>query len=353
MDEAGKIRTVLFVGSKNRGGNDVSLFKAFQHLLGKTNVHLVEQKAALRLGSLRSRLATHILGGPDFFLQRSLSQKVLLEIERVRPDIVFGFKAIYLSNSTLLQIKRSRYRPILAHFHPDNLLNHKTSSRVFEKAKFSYDVHFVPKLNSLNWYTQNGLRSEYLPYAADPEWHFPAKDGFYGGPGLGAPVTFVGHYERERADLIAFLSASGISGIRVWGESWKPWGMNHPQIRVEPRGLYEAEMSAAFYHSTVSLGFLRKANFDEITARTFEIPSAEGCMLHERTDEAVGFFEEDKEAVYFGSPEELVAKTRWLLANPARAKEIAVAGRRRVLSHRYNYDERAAQVIARCEQIAL
>ena len=43
-------------------------------------------------------------------------------------------------------------------------------------------------------------------------------------------------------------------------------------------------------------------------------------------------FQEGQEALFFSSPAELVERMHWITANPDRVREIADAGRRRVLS---------------------
>ena len=49
-------------------------------------------------------------------------------------------------------------------------------------------------------------------------------------------------------------------------------------------------------------------NDDLHTSRTFEIPACGGFMLSERSKEHSDFFEENKEAIFFDSAEELFNK---------------------------------------------
>jgi len=88
-----------------------------------------------------------------------------------------------------------------------------------------------------------------------------------------------------------------------------------------------------------------------ITARTFEVPASGGFMLHERTSEAVHYFEDGKECAFFDDADDLVAKIRYYLAHDDERRAIAEAGHRRVLSSSYSYDDRVETVVAKCREL--
>jgi spore maturation protein CgeB len=56
-------------------------------------------------------------------------------------------------------------------------------------------------------------------------------------------------------------------------------------------------------------------------------------------------FKEDEEACFFSSNEELVAKAKWLLANPDIRERIAQAGLRRVWANGHDVNSRARQFL--------
>lgn len=68
-------------------------------------------------------------------------------------------------------------------------------------------------------------------------------------------------------------------------------------------------------------------------------------MLTDRTEEQLAFLEEDKEAAYFSSPEELADKVRFYLARDAIRARIAEAGRRRVISGHNTYRDRLETIL--------
>jgi spore maturation protein CgeB len=83
---------------------------------------------------------------------------------------------------------------------------------------------------------------------------------------------------------------------------------------------------------------------DETTTRTYEIPACGGFMLHERSPELQGLFEEDKEVACFASGRELAEKIEYYLAHPEERKAIAAAGHARCVPA-YSYDHRVAQIL--------
>ncbi|HEX3406963.1 MAG TPA: glycosyltransferase, partial [Caulobacteraceae bacterium] len=115
--------------------------------------------------------------------------------------------------------------------------------------------------------------------------------------------------------------------------------------------VYGDDYARALTGARIGLGFLRKVCPDQHTTRTFEIPACGGMLLADRTDEHRAFFEEGREAEFFGSAAELVDKARFYAANEAARAKIAAAGRARCKSGGYAYIERLRPVIAAIERM--
>jgi len=69
-------------------------------------------------------------------------------------------------------------------------------------------------------------------------------------------------------------------------------------------------------------------------------------MLAERTTDHLRLFEEGREAEYFATPDELLAKVRHYLAHDDERRAIAEAGRERCRSSGYDLDTRARRMLS-------
>lgn len=89
---------------------------------------------------------------------------------------------------------------------------------------------------------------------------------------------------------------------------------------------------------------------DAFTTRSFEIPAAGAMLLAERTVEHQELFDEDREAVFFGSSEELRDKLGYYLRNERARLAIATAGRARTLTE-YHWRHVMRPAIERVEEV--
>ena len=68
-------------------------------------------------------------------------------------------------------------------------------------------------------------------------------------------------------------------------------------------------------------------------------------MLSEYSEDLNSMFEENKEAVYFSTKEELLIKCKHLLDNPSKIKAIGNAGYERLLNDGHNVESRAKEIL--------
>ena len=151
---------------------------------------------------------------------------------------------------------------------------------------------------------------------------------------LGGDVGFIGMWEKERCDSILYLAKNGIKVKVFGGGKWNDY-TNIPNLTICP-AVYSSDYSKALQAFKISLCFFRKMNFYQQTSRTMEIPGCGGFMMAERTNEHKILFEEDKEAVFFSSNDELLDKCRYYLSHDDERVAIAKAGHKRCETSGYS-----------------
>jgi spore maturation protein CgeB len=120
---------------------------------------------------------------------------------------------------------------------------------------------------------------------------------------------------------------------------------------VKLRPLYGREKLAAFATCRIALCFLRKANRDTYTDRSFEIPACRAFMLAERTEEHRELFREGEEIACFEGTEELIAGVRYYLDHDAERQQMAEAGYARLRGDRHTYVDRLGELLELADEI--
>jgi spore maturation protein CgeB len=259
--------------------------------------------------------------------------------------VVWIEKGLTLEASTLRALRERWPQVVLLNYSGDDMFNPRNQSRRWRSCLALYDLHVTTNRYNVPELREAGAR-DVLPVdkAFDPLVHRPMPVSPEVRARVGGEVGFVGWPEAERTASMLHLARRGVP-VRIWG----PWGRLrslHPNLRVEGRPLWSDDYASAVSAFRVNLCFLRKVNRDRHTSRSIQIPACGGFMLAERTEEHQALFDEDREAVYFSSDDELLDKVRWYLAHEDERARIAEAGRRRCWAGGYTYERRLEQVLA-------
>lgn len=265
------------------------------------------------------------------------NRKIIEHVTKNNYDIVWIDKGLTISPKILEYIKQKQPQCKIVSFSPDNMaLRHNQSQQYLEGIPL-YDYHFTTKSFIIDDLKQLGARNVFFVQKAYSEvFHYPRQLEQSDIERLGGDVGFIGAWEKERCESVCYLADNGIK-VRIWGDGkWNDYKNYSPNLTIEGRGLWSDDYSKSLQAFKISLCFLRKINNDQQTARTMEIPACGGFMLAERTDEHRALFEEDKEAVYFSTNEELLEKCRYYLSHNAEREAIAKAGRQRCIESDYS-----------------
>lgn len=183
----------------------------------------------------------------------------------------------------------------------------------------------------------------YLPFAFQPDLHRPEEaDGEEERRRLACDVLFVGGNDPDRAPLIAHLIRTGMN-VALYGGFW---GRSRITRRYNRGHANVGTLRKATDAAKICLCLVRRANRDGHVMRTFEIAAMRGCMLAEDTAEHRQLLGAEGEAtLYFASPDEMVAKARWLLDHPDESRQMAYALHRRITGGRNTYADRLAEML--------
>ena len=290
--------------------------------------------------------------------RRFMLGPALLEINRralecagaFEPEVVLLYAALPLRPTTVRSLA-SRYWVTTYHNDdPFGALGRKAYSRLFRASLHYAHSHHVYRQANAQDYERAGisrvavLRSYYLPWRDRPP-----RLSRSGKARFGHDVVFIGHGEEdERVAYIRALMDARIP-LRIFGPC-KRWRRCLPRdllARLSPiRAVCGPDYGKVLAASKICLSFFSRANRDQYTRRVFEIPAVGGFMMCERTPVMQTLYQEDKEAVYFSSTDELVDKCRFYLDHDQTRQRIARAGQRRCVSSGYDIVSRMRQWLA-------
>ena len=280
------------------------------------------------------------------------NQNLIQLLVKHNVDVLFLNKALTIKPKTLRIIRQRSPKTIIVGYSPDDMMTKCNQRQNFLKGISLYDIYFTTKSFNVSELQELGCpRVVFIGNAYDSKIHRPLAVTAEDRTRFGGSVGFIGDYERERAEAIIYLAKNSVP-VRVWGPNWnRKCKLSHPNVKIEGRPLWGDDYAKAICCFDINLGFLRRINRDLQTGRSVEIPACGGFMLAERTDEHLELFEEDKEAVFFSSNEELLEKTRYYLTHPQQRKAIAERGRQRCLKSGYSNHDRLREMLTVVEQM--
>ena len=282
-----------------------------------------------------------------------LSRKAAETMRVLEPDLLFVFKGNYVSPALLEEATRRGVKSF--NYYPD--VSFFTHGAQLPKALPLYDHVFNAKTFGVKDMSAHGVKSvSFLAPGFDPELHRPMQLTDSDKASFGCDVSFIGTWSPKKENVLAALSeAIPLLRLKVWGNQWEKRVTKSLDGAVTGVGITGDDYTRAICASSICLGLLSEARTgsssgDLITARTFQIPACGTFMLHERNDQVAGYFDEGKDAEFFGSTEELISKVqKYLEANDERER-IAESGLERSVESDYSIDRRMREAVAVMQQ---
>ena len=358
---------LLFIGQTARGQTSGMRARALERLglsVGTVDSSGLWQNVS-RLQRVREQ---HLSSGANI---GRFNETVRHAIRSTAPRILWMEKQEYIEPETIYEAQQRGV--FVVHYNPDPYFSLEWKrTKSADACLRMIDLAIVTKRYEISAYETHGVKEIlYSPLGFDPVVHAPSRPV----PSRHTDMVFVGGWEPRRERLIAAASKIS-SSIHIWGYGWRLaqrnrvnplramrlgrltpgrfvyWGAPRPQIAPfvqhgePPHGeIYAEDYANAVSSAAVSLGFLRELCPDQHTTRTFELPAMGGFLLADRTDEHLEFFDEGKEAEFFGDDNEFLDKVSFYLRHDSARERVARAGRERCLRSGYSYDDRLRKVL--------
>jgi hypothetical protein len=344
---------VLFLGPINEGQTSLMRMRALQRLGHEVRgVDTVEPWT--RASWLQRNVQRRLRRGP---IIGEINSRVLNLAQAFRPDLVWAEKQEFLRAETIEALRGLGAR--LVHFTPDpyfTLAWKRTA--LMDEAMGAFDALVYCKTYERADYEALGKPLVYMPLGYCDEVHRPLCSP---DPKWRSMVGFLGGWEPRRERMLHDVASAGVD-LKIWGENWDfladgRWSVRRRlvlgqlagedgfRIHRDPllasahqgREVYADDYARALTGAQIGLGFLRKVCPDQHTTRTFEIPACGSMLLADRTQEHQAFFDEGREAEFFGSGEEMLDKLQFYASNDEARRKVAAAGYERCVRGRYAY----------------
>ncbi len=285
-----------------------------------------------------------------------LNKSILKKAKAEKPDVALIWRGTHIHPRTIREMNRMGITTVSYNnddpFGPKNHVNvpwhHHLLWHWYLKGIRRYRINFffrkVNVMEAVDYGARNAsvLKPYFVPWKDRPVDLSPIERKNYE-----CDVVFIGHYEPDgRVKYLRALVESGFR-VRLFGdEYWRKDVLGDLSSYFgEIRRAEDDSYAKALCGAKICLAFFSKLNRDTYTRRCFEIPACGRLMLAERTDDLGEMFEENKEACYFSSCDELIKKVQWLISNPEISENIAKAGMKRVWSDGHDVESRASQFI--------
>jgi spore maturation protein CgeB len=335
----GDRRRILFSGTSEYGGYIGSLASGFINNGWHCQIFDDYKCYTKKYGILKKKYLYRLFWG---HLTKTVESKLIENINRFKPDILFIVKGFYYSDTFISRLKLKYKNIFIANFNPDNTFNDwhfGNSNKWILKSTPYYDCIYTWGANLVDAFNRIGAKkSAHLPFAFDSALHKSEETNTRQQKKV---ISFIGTWDEEREWWISKLKNLDIN---IYGGNWNK-STKSIRKKVVLNDVRGANFSKICSESAVNLNILRLQNKDSHNMKSYEIPGCGGFMLASSSIEHSELLIEGIEADYFTTPEELYERSNFYLNNLDLSKEIATRAKIKIHNESYSYSARARQII--------
>lgn len=336
---------ILFVGAGNQGSHARAMSRAFSRLGQIVHEFDPRQYAPITWSGFFLRSVRRMLNRS---IVQQLNAQIIRDMDSMEPTLMVVYKGEAMLPATLQEARRRGI--CCVNVYPD--VSVFTHGALIPRCLPLYDHIFTTKsFGREDLYEHFKLTNvAFLPHGFDPEVHRTFDPDSVASASLKCDASFIGTWSpKKEAHLHQVVTRTKDISLKIWGAQWE--STKSAAVKACFTGKYVMGIlyAVAVQNTKVNIAILSEARLgsssgDQTTTRTFEIPAAGGFMLHERTEEVLSFYEEDKEVACFGSEAELAEKVKFFLENPNQRERIRIAAHRRCLAEN-SIDARAQKIL--------
>ena len=330
------MKSILYIGDLNQYGRGYQRFitlKAMGHDVDAISHTYVSKPNEIVKPTFLYRVFWKLRFPID---DMKVNSQLLAKVKSKKYDLIWIEKGNMMKPWVLAKVKALSPSAKLISVSEDDMYVRHGYSEWYRLGLKNYDSVFTTKAYNVSELKNFNAKKVTLFLDSYSEFlHHPVRLSPEDEKAYGCDVSAIGAFEPERAESCLYLAQNGLK-VHVWGGLWQSWVNKHPNLIVHNQFLFGEQYAKGISATKVNLNFLRKINRDEVTSRSVEIPACGGFMITERTKRHADFFEEGKEAEFFGTNEELLKKVEFYLKNDSLRNQIARAGYDRCLRSGYS-----------------
>jgi spore maturation protein CgeB len=345
LQAAAKQYRILCVGETWLGSDARAAFEALRRLGHSIEILDANHYLPLQWQTLPGRAIRKVFR-PVFV--RELRLDAARIVARYKPHCLFVWKGTVVHPKLIEHCKQQGV--VTINYYPD--VSFFSHGSYIPRSLPLYDHVFNTKSYGVGDMKKSGVGSvSFLEPGYDPELHRPVELTAEDRETYGCDVGFIGTWSPKKESLLSTLRKNLPQiKIKIWGNRWDQHRDEKLNSSILGYGVTGDEYTKAICGSSICLGLLSEqgqgsSSGDLITARTFQIPACGAFMLHERNTEVLNYFEDGRDAEFFGTSEELAEKVEYYLAHDEKRRQIAGNGFLRSLRDGYSIDRRMESVL--------
>ena len=263
------------------------------------------------------------------------NRRLRLLAEEQRPDLIIVTQGFLILKETLKALKAMGSIVVLwvidapIHFAP-----------ILEAAPH-YDYVFCGGTEAIAILEKRGIKNlEWLPFACDPDHHFPIKATGHERDSLSKDVAFVGSYYPSRAKILEALQAVDCD-FGIWGSGWDTVASSSPlKKHIRKTHTRPEEWIKIYSNSKIVLvthySESKEIPVYQVSPKVYEALACRALVFSDKQRDMAPLFRDGEHLVLFRDVKELQEKIRYFLAHDGERERIARKGYQEVIEkHTY------------------